>query len=108
MKASALIILLSCRILSAQAAEDAQAQYNRGSAYWYGQGGPQDYVQAANWYLKAAEQGYAEAQYRLGQMLSIGQGIAKDEVQAASWYRKAAEQGVVLAQFNLGTMYVFG
>ncbi|HEY2858774.1 MAG TPA: SEL1-like repeat protein, partial [Terracidiphilus sp.] len=59
----ALAILLSGRILSAQPSEDPQTQFNRGSAYWYGEGAPQDYVQAANWFRKAAEQGYAEAQY---------------------------------------------
>ena len=36
----ALAILLSCRILSAQPLEDPQAQYNRGTDYWYGSGPP--------------------------------------------------------------------
>ncbi len=89
----ALVILLSCCILSAQPVEDPQAQYNRGTDYWYGRGVPQDYVEAANWYRKAAERGYAEAQYRLGQMLATGQGIRQDDTEAANWYRKAAEQG---------------
>ena len=100
--------LLCCCILSAQPVEDPQAQYKRGTDYWYGNGVPQDYVEAANWFRKAAEQGHAEAQYRLAQMLAIGQGIRQDDTEAANWYRKAAEQGVALAQYNLGTMYVFG
>src|ERR1700689_1592024 len=103
-----LLIFLSCRILSAQAPEVPKTTFNRGLAYWYGQGVPQDYVAAANWYLKAAEQGYAEAQYHLGQMFAIGQGIPHNDAEAAKWYRKAAEQGIPLAQHNLGTMYVFG
>src|SRR5580704_2571903 len=86
-----LIILLSCRMLSAQPVEDPQAQYNRGTDYWYGNGVPQDYVEAAKWFRKAAEGGYAEAQYRLAQMLAIGQGIKEDDTEAATWYRKAAE-----------------
>src|ERR1700686_5757150 len=95
----ALVILWSCCLVSAQPADDPQAQFNRGTDYWYGDGVPQDYVEAANWYRKAAERGYAEAQYRLGQMLAIGQGIPQDDAGAANWYRKAAEQGVVLAQY---------
>jgi TPR repeat protein len=90
----ALVILLSCCILSAQPLEDPQAQYNRGTDYWNGSGVTQDYVEAASWFRKAAERGYAEAQYRLGQMLAIGQGVREDDTEAANWYRKAADQGV--------------
>ena len=86
----ALVILFSCSILGAQPAEeDPQAQYNRGTDYWYGNGVPQNYVEAANWYRKAADRGYADAQVRLGEMLSIGQGIPRDDTEAANWYRKA-------------------
>ena len=35
---------------------------------------PQDYAEAAKWYRKAAEQGYAEAQYFLAFMYSLGRG----------------------------------
>ena len=83
-----LAIVLSCSRGSAQALEDPQAQYNRGNDYWYGNGVPQDYAEAANWFRKSAEQGYAEAQYHLGQMLAIGQGIPRDDAEAAAWYRK--------------------
>src|SRR5215472_14731750 len=101
----ALAVLWSFSLSSAQTVEDPQSQYNRGTAYWYGNGVPQDYAEAAKWYRKAAQEGYAEAQNRLGQMLEIGQGVRQDDAEAAQWYRKAAEQGVVLAQHNLGTMY---
>src|SRR6516225_5992406 len=63
-------LVLSCSTSSAQALEDAQTQYNRGTDYWYGRGVPQNYVEAANWFRKAAERGYADAQYRLGEMLA--------------------------------------
>src|SRR5205823_3133597 len=104
----ALMLLLICRASSAQPAEDLQAQYKRGIDYWYGQGVAQDYLEAANWFRKAAAGGHAESQYRLAQMLAIGQGIKQDYAEAASWYRKAAEQGFALAQYNLGTVYIFG
>ena len=38
---------------------DAQAQYYLGVLYFKGEGVPQDYVQAREWWLKAAEQGIA-------------------------------------------------
>ncbi len=59
----ALVILLSCCILSVQAVEYPQAQYNRGVNYWYGSGVTQDYVEAANWFRKAADQGFVGAQH---------------------------------------------
>jgi len=40
----------------------AEAQFNLGLMYIDGQGVPQDYTQAAQWYRKAAEQGDATAQ----------------------------------------------
>jgi hypothetical protein len=48
------------------------AQYNLGLMYVNGQGVPQDYAAAVNWWRKAVEQGYAVA---------------------ASWFRKTDEQG---------------
>jgi TPR repeat protein len=108
----AFALLLACSGLLAQtpgnAPAEAQAQYNRGVDYWEGRGVPQDYAEAANWFRKAAEQGFAEAQNRLGQMLAMGQGIPRDDAEAAAWYRKAADQGVMLAQYNLGSAYVMG
>ena len=84
----ALLIVLSCCALSgqttpAQPADDPQTQFNRGTDYWYGNGVPQNYAEAVNWFRKAAEQGYAPAQYRLGEMLATGQGIRQDDAEAA-------------------------
>ena len=65
-------------------------------------------VDAATWYRKAAEQGYAPAQYKLGFMYEKDLGVIQDYPQAALWYRKAAEQGFTLAQFSMGIMYDIG
>ena len=46
--------------MAAQSEEDPRAQYNRGTEYWYGSGVPQDYVEAAKWFRKAAVRGFAE------------------------------------------------
>lgn len=45
---------------------DAQSQYQLGLSYYAGEGVPASYVEAAKWYLKAAEQGVAGAQYQIG------------------------------------------
>ncbi|MBE0616885.1 MAG: sel1 repeat family protein [Proteobacteria bacterium] len=55
---------------------DAGAQYNLGLLYANGQGVPQNYTEAANWYRKAAEQGNASAQFSCRQ--SIAPRIAPD------------------------------
>ena len=49
-------------------AGDAAAQFNLGFAYSFGEGVPQDDVQAVSWFRQAAEQGHAIAQYNLGVM----------------------------------------
>jgi hypothetical protein len=83
----------------------AEDKYNLGVCYYQGQGVPQDYAKAVEWYSKAAAQGYAPAQCNLGFCYSRGQGVPQDNAKAAEWYRKAAEQGHALAQCNLGVCY---
>ena len=73
-----------------------------------GQGVPQDYAEAAQWYQLAADQGFTEAQYNLGVTYDEGEGVPQDDAEAARRYRLAADQGHVSAQFNLGLMYSSG
>ena len=76
--------------------------------YDFGRGVQQDYAQAAGWFRKAAEQGFASAQLNLGAAYYEGQGVSQDYAQAAAWFRRAAEQGDATAQFNLGAAYCDG
>ena len=76
--------------------------------YDQGEGVPQDYKLAVEWYRIAAEQGEARAQSNLGYMYDQGKGVPQDYKLAVEWYRKAAEQGNAQAQFNLGYMYAGG
>ncbi len=87
---------------------DAEAQFNLGYMYDFGQGVTQNYGEAVKWYRRAAEQGHATAQNNLGRSYAKSEGVSKDAAQAVSWFRKAAEQGLALAQSNLGLMYVNG
>ena len=81
---------------------NAEAQFGLGLKFANGKGVAQDYVQAANWYRKAAEQSHALAQFNLGTMYATGQGVAQDKAQSAVWFDKAAHLGDAGAQFNLG------
>ncbi len=86
----------------------AGAQLNLGVMYDFGQGVPEDDVEAVKWYCKVAEQGLAEAQHNLATQYFAGEGVPEDHAEAASWFRKAAEQGLAMAQFSLGVMYDLG
>jgi len=84
---------------------DAHSQVDLGLLYENGKGVPQDYKEAAKWYLKAAEQGNASGQNNLGLMYWNGKGVPQDYNEAAKWYRKAADQGNAYGQTNLGDAY---
>jgi TPR repeat protein len=73
--------------------EVEEAQFNVGLLYENGRGVPQDYVQARQWYTKAAAQGYAVAQCNLGRLYEFGHGVPQDYVQAYMWYILGAAHG---------------
>ncbi len=80
---------------------EAEAENNLGAAL----DEKQNYVEAVNWFRKAAEQGNADAQSNLGLMYHKGHGVETDDTEAARWFQKAAEQGDDTAQFYLGLLY---
>jgi TPR repeat protein len=73
-----------------------------------GRGVAVDEEEAAVWYRKSAEQGYAHAQTDLGKSYRGGRGVPRDYGEALVWFRKAADQGHAGAQFVLGEMYQKG
>jgi len=87
---------------------DAEAQFNLGFMYHFGQGVTPDYAEALRWYRKAADLGNVSAQFNLGSMYDFGEGVPQNYAEAVRWYRRAADQGDVRAQFNLGNMYAQG
>lgn len=87
---------------------DAKAQVQLGKCYFYGQGVPQDYSKAADWFRKAAGQWNVEALAYLGSMFADGQGVPQDNAEALALLRQAAEKGNAIAQRHLGDMYAFG
>ena len=91
-----------------QSEQDANTQNSRGVMYQTGQGVPQDYAQARQWYEKAAAQGEAHAQSNLGLLYANGLGVPRDYAQARQWYEKAVAQGHEQAQADLGWLYASG
>ena len=61
--------------------------------------------QAAEWYRKAAAQGFAPAQFSLGLCYAHGNGVPQDFGQALAWYEKAAQQNDSDALLNLAYLY---
>ena len=87
---------------------NADAQFELGCMYHDGYGVRQDYLEAAKWYLRAAEQGHASGQFNLGLMHWLGVGATHDYAEAVRWFRRAADQGDEKAQFALGLSYFHG
>lgn len=88
--------------------EDPKTIFAFGMMSYEGDGVPQDYATALNWYRIAAEQGHAKAQHNLALMHDEGQGVPQDYGEAAKWYRMAAEQGNPGSQNNLGRLFATG
>lgn len=110
---------------------DAQAQFDLAMIYYEGEGSPSDdieamkrflglnyalagesvgknYVKAAKWFRKAAEQGNAEAQYYFGLMCNKSEGMPENYIEKVMRTRKAAEQEESKSQFHLGLSYAEG
>ena len=81
---------------------NAEAQYSLAIMYSNGRGVSQDYFKAAEWYLKAANNGSAMAQFNIGQHYLHGSnGLPKNRVQALNWLKKAANNGHAQAKLVL-------
>ncbi len=77
----------------AESQELPDAQNNLGVMYNTGKGAPHDYLEAAKWYRRAAEQGHVDAQNNLGALYAQGHGLPKDDIMAYVWFDQAAIKG---------------
>ena len=66
-----------------------------------GRGIARDYVEAAKWLRRSAEQGSAWAKVNLGLLYENGTGVPKSEAEARSLYRQAANEGNGFAKAQL-------
>jgi uncharacterized caspase-like protein len=67
-----------------------------------------EYEEAAYYFRRAAEMGYAAAQVYLGLLHATGQGVGRDPKEAIRQFNLAAEQGYAVAYVRLGLMYSGG
>jgi len=93
---------LSLRLAAANG--DPSAQFEVGARMAEGKGTPQDFKEAAKWYQRSADQGFAQAQYRLGTFYERGLGVKPDRSLAEALYQRAAEQGSIKAMHNLAVL----
>jgi len=71
---------------------NARAQTRLGFLFATGRGVPQNYAEAAYWYLRSAEQGDPDAQYLLGICFDLAKGVPMDWVQAYKWFNLSASR----------------
>lgn len=93
-----------------------------GHKYLYGNGVPQSYQTAAQWFAKAAAEGNAEGYYNLALLTQEGKGVKLDVAESIRLMKLAASQdismnisgmklpniGVVEAEHSLGISYMEG
>ena len=71
----------------------AEAQYDLGVSYYFGDGVAKDPRAAVRWFRMAAEQGDAKAQYNLGVAYWNGKGVITDKREAYIWFSLARANG---------------
>ncbi len=72
---------------------DRESQYLLGLLFEEGQGVRKDDVEAAYWYARSADQGFADAYFALGQLFVHRKGERQDRMAAHHWFSLAKEYG---------------
>jgi len=80
---------------------DPRGQNSVGVMYHMGWGTPLNDLEAAKWFRRGADQGYAASESWLGTMYRNGWGVPKNEIEARRLYKLAAEQGNMAAKSAL-------
>ena len=99
--ALALLAALPLAVCAEDAGMTPEDMYQRGLAYYKGDGVEQSYELALQWFQKAADLGYDMAMYYLGVMYENGRGVPQDDELARQWYQKAADLGNESAKAKL-------
>jgi uncharacterized protein len=92
------------RLLHKAAGQDPKGAFALGWCYQQERGIKRDLAQAARWYTKAANQGFAPAENNLGFLYNTGGGIPADHAAALRWYRRAAEDGISDATLSVAKL----
>lgn len=78
--------------------QGVQGWFLRAQMYSNGDGVIQSYKQAAKWYRKAAEYGFAYAQFNLAIMYNNGEGVVEDYAEAYKWFLLAGMNGLDVSE----------
>lgn len=88
---------------------DIVSQYNLGINFENGLCGlEQDYAEAAKWYMKSADNGFADAQFCIGKCYMLGLGVEQNEELGLEWFERAAAQNETSALNQLAYAYAKG
>jgi hypothetical protein len=79
---------------------DLESMHQLGRYYYFCKGSGW-YDQAATWYKRAAELGYAKSQNNLSFCYFNGEGVPEDNNEGFRWLVKAANEGLAMAQNRL-------
>jgi len=80
------------------------AMINLGIIYYF----KEDFEEAHEWFLRAAEDGCPWGMFHLGVMYYNGEGAYHNVYEAFSWFKRSGKHGNALAQNNVGAMYADG
>lgn len=84
---------------------DAEAQYNLGYCYYYGNGVAKNYQRAVIWWKESAEQDHAPAQYLLGLCYLEEVGVKYNEDSASYWLGLAMANEYPPALYYVGESF---
>ncbi len=84
------------------------AQIMLGTRLLRGDGIHQNYKEAFEWYMNAADSDDVRGQYSVGKCYYFGYGVQQNFSEAVKWFMKAAEQNDGNAQYMLGICYYHG
>jgi|GEM_PF-3883341 len=88
---------------------DPKAQLNLGLDYYNGTGGlEKNYVKAAEWWQKSADQGNLDSLCNLGTIYHRGLGVTQNEAKGLELYQRASDQGLGRASLLIGDIYKEG
>ena len=88
---------------------DAGSQWMLAFVYYDGKITTKDWTQAAYWFQRARDRGFAPAAANLGFLYRFGQGVQNDNVKAAQLFLESIDHGVdSFAQPLLADMYLKG
>jgi TPR repeat protein len=85
----------------------SEAELALGCCYENGDGVPQDYKKALEWYRVAAEDGAIDAEYNIGRCYYLGRGVKQDSVEGNNWMMRAAKHGHKEAQEYFKSHHIF-